>query len=125
MIGKAGKAKPKSLANSYELTPHERAVAKAYLEKSRPSPGMKVSMKGDMATISPDHPDAEIGHLLLMEALGTTEPDFVNGLLGQLAIARTKGRAVDERGLNFMLAVVKGVVPKDQVAPNVLGCERN
>jgi hypothetical protein len=115
MIGKADKAKPKSLANSYEPTPHERAVAKAYLEKSRPSPRMKVSMKGDMATISPDHPDDGIGHLLLMEALGTTEPDFIDGLLRQLANAATKGRAVDERGLNFMLAVVKGVVPKDQV----------
>src|SRR5262249_18296945 len=104
--------------SSYEPTPHERAAAKAFFarkEKSRPSPRMKVSMKGDMATISPDHPDAGIGHLLLMEALGTTEPDFGNGLLGQLGNAVTKGRAVNEGGLNFMLAVVKGVEPKDQV----------
>jgi hypothetical protein len=76
---------------------------------------MKVSMKGDVATISPDHPDAGFGHLLLMETLGASEPDFIDGLLGQLANVGTKGRAVDERGLNFMLAVVKGVEPKDQV----------
>jgi hypothetical protein len=118
MSEKERKVETKNLTNPYEPTPHERAVAKAYFarkEKSVPSPRMKVSMKGDVATISPDHPDAGIGHLLLMETLGASEPDFIDGLLGQLANAATKGRAVDERGLNFMLAVVKGVEPKDQV----------
>jgi hypothetical protein len=118
MSGKARKVETKNLTKPYEPTPHERAAAEAYLaqkEKARPSPRMKVSMKGDVATISPDHPEAGIGHLLLMEALGTSEPDFMDGLLGQLANVGTKGRAVNERGLNFMLAVVKGVGPKDQV----------
>ena len=50
-----------------------------------------------------------------MKALGTTESDFIDGLLAQLANVATKGRAVDERGLNFMLAVVKGIEPRDQV----------
>jgi hypothetical protein len=72
-------------------------------------------IKGDVATISPDHPEAGTGHLLLMEALGTTEPDFVDGLLKQLANVGTQGRVIDERGVNFMLAMVKGVEPKDQV----------
>lgn len=118
MSGKGRKVETKNITQPYEPTPHERAAAKAYLarkEKSRASPRMKVSMKGDVATISPDHPEAGIGHLLLMEALRTTEPDFIDGLLGQLANAATQGRAVDERELNFMLAVVKGVEPKDQV----------
>jgi hypothetical protein len=118
MSEKERKVETKNLTNPYEPTPHERAVAKAYFarkEKSVPSPRMKVSMKGDVATISPDHPDAGIGHLLLMETLGASEPDFIDGLLGQLANVGTKDRAVDERGLNFMLAVVKGVEPKDQV----------
>lgn len=118
MSGKGRKVETKDLTKPYEPTPHERAAAKAYLarkEKSRASPRMKVSMKGDVATISPDHPEAGTGQLLLMQALGTTEPDFGNGLIGQLANAVTKGRAVDEGGLNFMLAVVKGVEPKDQV----------
>jgi hypothetical protein len=118
MSEKGRKVETKNLTKPYEPTPHERAVAKAYFarnKKSVLSPRMKVSMKGDVATISPDHPDAGIGHLLLMEALGTTEPDFVDGLLAQLANAATKGRVVDERGLNFMLAVVKGIEPRDQV----------
>jgi len=118
MSGKERKVETKNLTKPYEPTPHERAAAEAYFarkEKSLPSPRMKVSMKGDVATISPDHPDAGIGHLLLMKALGTTESDFIDGLLAQLANAATKGRAVDDRGLNFMLAVVKGIEPRDQV----------
>src|SRR5947207_10065819 len=116
MRGKVSKVKPKNLTKPYGPRPHERAATKAYFarkERTLPSPRMKVSMKGDVATISPDHPDVGIGHLLLMEALGTTELDFGNGLIGQLANTVTKGRAVDEGGLNFMLAVVKGVEPKD------------
>jgi hypothetical protein len=118
MSGKQRKVETKDLSKPYEPTPHERVAAEAYFarkEKSLPSPRMKVSMKGDVATISPDHPDAGIGHLLLMKALGTTESDFIDGLLAQLANAATKGRAVDDRGLNFMLAVVKGIEPRDQV----------
>ena len=41
--------------------------------------------------------------------------DFFNGLLGQIANVGTKGRDLDGRGLNFMLAIIKGVEPKDQV----------
>ena len=108
----------KDLAKPYEPTPQERAVMEAYLARKKetpPSPRMKVSKKGDVSQISPDHPEEAIGDLLLMRALGTTDPDFLYGLLGQLANAGTQGREVDGRGLNFMLSVVKGVEPKDQV----------
>jgi hypothetical protein len=102
----------------YVPTPRERAAAEAYFarkEKSRPSPRMKVSMQGDVAKLAPDHPEPEIGQSLLMEARGTADPYFLDGLLGQLANIATQGRAVDERELNFLLAVVKGIEPKDQV----------
>jgi hypothetical protein len=118
MSGKTKKTETKDVVTPYEPTPYERAAVVAYVarKKEKPlAPRMKVSMKRDVATISPDHPDAGIGHLLLMKALGTTESDFIDGLLAQLANAATKGRAVDDRGLNFMLAVVKDIEPKDQV----------
>jgi hypothetical protein len=54
--------------------------------------------------------------MLLMDALGTADLDFFNGLLNQLASAGSKGGQIDERGLNFMLSVVKGIEPKDQLA---------
>jgi hypothetical protein len=74
-----------------------------------------VANEKGIAKLAPDHPEPEIGQLLLMGALGTTDPCFLNGLLGQLANVDTQGRDVDERGINFLLAVVKGVEPRDQV----------
>jgi hypothetical protein len=65
--------------------------------------------------IAPDHPEPAVGYKLLMGALGTVDPDFTDGLLGQLANAGMQGRTVNGRGLNFLLAVVKGVEPRDQV----------
>jgi len=50
-----------------------------------------------------------------MDALGTRDWDFLEGLLLQLADAGSKGRKVDGRTLTFMLSVVKGVEPRDQV----------
>ena len=54
-------------------------------------------------------------HILLMEALGTTDPDFLDGILCQLFKVGSRGGKADERGLNFMLSVVKGVKPRDEV----------
>jgi hypothetical protein len=50
-----------------------------------------------------------------MKALGTTDDAFLNGLVRQLANVGSQGASPDERGINFMLAVVKGIEPRDQV----------
>jgi hypothetical protein len=76
---------------------------------------MNVSEAGGIAQIELDHPEPKIAEVLLMEALGTSEPDFLVGLLTQLANAGKQGLEVDEKCLNFMLSVIKGVEPKDQV----------
>jgi hypothetical protein len=65
--------------------------------------------------IAPDHPDPRMGLSLLAEAFATTDVSFVVGLISQLADAGTRRRKVGERELNFMLAVVKGAKPKDQM----------
>ena len=79
-------------------------------------PRLKVSDDSSGATeIAPDHPDAHLGLSLLAEALATTDVSFVVGLISQLADAGTRRRKVEERELNFMLAVVKGAKPKDQM----------
>ena len=118
---KARRGRPtgtKQVAKIYEPTPEERAVMETFYARQKeklPASRMKVSEKGGVAQIEPDHPDLAVGYILLMEALGTTELDFLNGLLGQLASAGSRGKSVDESGLNFMLSVVKGIEPKDQV----------
>src|SRR5437870_5674366 len=102
-------AKPVNPAKPYEPKLEERGVAaKVYLARYKekpPGPRIKVSEKEGVTQIAPDHPDLAIGQALLMGALGTTEPDFIDGLLGQLANAGTQGRTVDGRGINFMLSV--------------------
>ena len=115
---KTKKTDTKDLVTPYEPTPHERAALVAYFareKEKRLAPRMRGSEKGGVTQITPDHPDSAVGHALLMKALGTVDRDFMDGLLGQLANAGTHGRTVDGRGLNFMLSVVKGVEPKDQV----------
>src|SRR5262249_11530062 len=50
-----------------------------------------------------------------MEALATADYDFANGIVDQLAKASGHGRELDEHGLNFMLSVIKGIEPRDQL----------
>lgn len=53
------------------------------------------------------HPDSVIAQLRLLEALGSGDIDFLNGIVGQIANTALRGGKVDERGLNFMLSVIK------------------
>ncbi len=65
--------------------------------------------------ITTDHVDEATGYALLMEALGTSDIDFLNGLLRQISNAGSHGRELDPVGINFMLSVIKGIQPRDQV----------
>jgi hypothetical protein len=49
-----------------------------------------------------------------MRAIGTADREFFKGLVGQLANPSKEAEA-SERGLNFMLAVIKGIQPRDQI----------
>jgi hypothetical protein len=102
---------------SYQPSAQEQTAIRKYLDRkaANTAPRMKVLNDREVPEISPDHPEEAIGHILLMEALGGADQDFVHGLLGQLANAGSQGRQIDERGLNFMLSVVKGIQPKDQI----------
>src|SRR5262249_27513497 len=62
-----------------------------------------------------DHPDEQIGQTLMMDALASADGDFVGGIVSQLANASRRGQDIDERGLNFMLSVIKGIEPRDQL----------
>jgi hypothetical protein len=93
----------------YKPTPREAAAVER-IYGAPPEPRLKVS---ESLAMVPDHPDAATGVALLMEAIGTTDPDFFPGFVEQLATA--EGGKIDEGRLNFMLAVVKGIKPRDQL----------
>jgi hypothetical protein len=102
---------------SYKLTEQERGTLFNHRARkaAETAPRIKVLKKSDPRTISVDHPDITVGGELLAEALGTADPDFLNGLLRQLIEAATQGGELDESGINFMLAVIKGIKPNDQL----------
>ena len=113
------KAAPKAQdadAKPYEPTPIEAKAIEAYrAAKEKRGPRLKMIVTGkDAVTIGPDHPDTLIGTIDLMRAIGTTDREFFKGLVGQLANASKEAEA-SERGLNFMLAVIKGIQPRDQI----------
>src|SRR5271157_3747700 len=100
----------------YKPTPIEAKAIEAYRAANhKHGPRLKVAVTGEnSAEISTDHADPATGNVALMQAIGTTDFDFYCGLIGQLVNASKKGEA-PEAGTNFMLAVVKGIEPRDQV----------
>ena len=51
----------------------------------------------------------------MMEAFGTGDLDFMHGMLRQLVnAASSRGQPPNETDLNFMLAVIKDIKPRDQ-----------
>ena len=113
---KRKKRKPGAEEVTYRATEPERAALSKQIERINaepPAPRIKL-VEGDTGkTMSLDHPNADVAGGLLMEALGTANADFANGLLSQLN--RSQGGDVDEGKLNFMLAVIAGIKPNDQL----------
>jgi hypothetical protein len=66
------------------------------------------------ANVEIDHPHLGYGQISLMNSIGTTSGDFLEGLILQLVNA-SKEKTPLEKGANFMLAVVKGIEPRDQI----------
>jgi hypothetical protein len=98
----------------YEPTPNEAKAIAAYTTALKAhGPRLKVMLEGDTAKIKPDHPDEAIGVLAIMRAIGTADLDFFDGLMLQLVNA-SKGGGPPEKAVNFMLAVIKGIEPRDQ-----------
>jgi hypothetical protein len=104
-------------ATTYEPTAEERDIVSAHhfrSEARKPAPRVTVTVNDGATQLDLDHPDDAVGHCMLAEAVGTTDLDFLTGLLKQVANASAIRGEVDERGLNFMLSVVRGIEPRDQ-----------
>jgi len=114
---KTKKRKSDAGKSSYQPSAQEQTAIRKFFDRraGETAPRMKVLNDGAIPKISPDHPEGVIGRVLLMEALGGADLDFGNGLIDQLANAGSQGGQINERGLNFMLSVVKGIHPKDQI----------
>ena len=109
-------AAPKSqgaVVKPYVPTLADAEAFKAYMAaREKAAPRLKVAPG---APITVDHQNKALGQIALMKAIGSTDDDFVKGLLKQLASAGSQGQKPDEGGINFMLSVVKGIEPRDQI----------
>ena len=114
---KRKKHEPDAGKVKYQPTEREKsALAKLVSRRAaETAPRLNVPKGGEAAEILLDHPDKKFGYALLLEALGTADLDFIDGLLYQLINASSQGDQIDERELNFMLSIIKGVKPKDQL----------
>ena len=100
----------------YKLSARELAAAQKLTKRmGERVPKLKFSHGEDGTKITTDHQEEVIGIALLAETLGTTDLDFYRGFLSQLANAGSIDPKADEAGINFMLAVVKDIKPRDQV----------
>lgn len=107
----------KSAPQSYKMTQRESAIADAYWRRYDQSPpGLRFNVKqhSDHVDVHIDHPDLKVGSLLLLQALGTTNPDFANGLINQLRSALCKGKAVNAAELNQVVAMAQDIGPRDE-----------
>ena len=91
------------------------ALTKFAAQIAANTPRIKLSHNEKATAIALDHPDWLTGYALLMEALGTADFNFVDGLLKQLVNARSQGQQADEHGINFLLSIIKGIKPKNQL----------
>jgi hypothetical protein len=98
----------------YERTPEEQAVIDAHFAKRKenpPPPRLTI----ENGHISADHPDPKVGLTLIAEAINSRSHPFLEGMFSQLSHASARGQNVDEKDLNFMVAVVASIKPKEEI----------
>jgi hypothetical protein len=78
-------------------------------------PPMKLKMVDGVLQIAFTHADTDLAHILMMADLGTCDPSFWEGIQGQVATIGAQGRKIDEGASNFLLSVVRGVQPRDEL----------
>jgi hypothetical protein len=98
-----------------ELTAAEHAAVSKYLARSEAKPRVRFNVLNNAgATVALDDPK-KLGPVLLMEALGSADIEFANGIIRQLAEASSNGKEISECELNFLVSVIKGIEPRDQL----------
>ena len=91
-----------------------KAVAKKKVARVD-GPPMKLKMVDGVLQITFTHADPTMAQVLLMADLGTCDPNFMLGVQGQVAAIGAHGRKIDEGASNFLLSVVRGVQPRDEL----------
>ena len=87
------------------------ALAATGQTRAAAAPGIKLLSHG----YAIDHPDPELGELLMADALGVADREAMHGILRQLVKASAKDARPDEVSLGFMISMVNSIKPRDSV----------
>ena len=98
----------------YQRTAEEKAAVSAF-HSQKTTPFLTMDKNAEKLMVEYDHPDSLTGQALLMQSLATTEFAFLHGVLRQVISAGTQDAVYDGKGPNFMLSVMAGVSPQDQI----------
>ena len=89
------------IVKTYQPTPDERAAEDAVRVHWKKTPRLRVSSDESAHKIEFEHPSPYHACFVLMEALGTADSNFYQGIVPQLAKAATVCEKVDEQALNW------------------------
>jgi hypothetical protein len=101
---------------TYEPTERERRAVQRVTDRRNqrsPAPKFKVIDHGGSVAIKADHPEPACNSILLADILGTDNSVFAEGMLNQIANAARTGKVLKAQELNFMLATVHAIGPRD------------
>jgi hypothetical protein len=80
----------------------------------KPVPRLK-QVKDQPGSITLNYPVYMIARGTLSKALGTADWNFVGEIISQLVAVSANSHGVDEKKLNFLLSVIKGIDSNDQI----------
>jgi len=107
-------AEEKKEVVKYEPTDREKAVIAKHEERRKSSqPAPRIKVNGNQIDL--DHQSPGHGYMLLMEGLGTTSVPFALKIQNQLIDALSIGKKPDQEAINFGLAVIASIKPRDEL----------
>jgi hypothetical protein len=89
--------------------------ARDYLNIKTKKQSVRFKRSPDPTRLALDHSSAPIPHPDLMNALGSTDLAFIDGIIAQLATAVSEGFGTNLRELNFAFSVINGIAPRNQL----------
>ena len=113
---KQRKGAGRAVAKPYVPTKHELASLSAVIDRieaQAPHAQTKVEARADATHVSWDHPSQPVATALWANTLGTGDLTFAAILMDQIAQVARTGAKLEERELNGMLSLVRGLAPTD------------
>lgn len=106
-------AAPNRTHSQAEQTRMKAVAAKSVARAD--GPPMKLKIVDGVLQVSFTHADTALAQILMMADLGTCDPNFWAGIQNQVAAIGSQGQTINEVNSNFLLSVVRGVQPRDEL----------